>query len=129
MGFTEQDKKLQTAIRDALYERLTINANKDIGAAYLQAEPEDRLNPSVVLTKEDIRLKTGREKVRTVVLNKYAKALQSPFLTVERVGEEALKVSVVPMRRRENDFKSLDDLQTKNADDLSENPDLGEPML
>lgn len=128
MNFESKDTELRNTIVSALYGRQTINANKDIGVMYLQAEPEDRVNPSVIITKDDIRTHTGREKVRDAVMNEFARALQTPGIVVERLSPDAMKVTVVPQRVRENEFGSLKELQAKNAKELEENPDLGEPM-
>lgn len=128
MSFEAADKKLRSAIVQALYQRQTINANKDIGAAYLQAEPEDRVNPSVIVTRDEIRAQTGRSKVRDVIIDEYAESLKGPGMAVEQIDADTLKVTVVPQRVRKNEFGSIQALQARNADDLERDPELGEPM-
>lgn len=128
MSFHDSDKKLQDDVRQKLFLRQTINANLDIGKAYLQAEPEDRINPSVRVTKEDIRKQTGREKIRDVVLEEYAQALKAPGIAVERIDGDTLQVTMVPIRAAKNDFLSLAALEAENAADLERDPELGEPM-
>lgn len=127
MSFDSKDVELQRTILGALFERQTINANKDVGVAYLQAELEDRVNPSVIITRDDIRTGTGRAKVRDSVVLKYAEALQGPSLVVQQLDPDTLKLTVVPQRVRKNEFPSLKELQRENNTDLIEDPDLGEP--
>lgn len=127
MGFQEKDEALQRQIIDSLVVRQTINMNHEVGRAYLQAEWEDKINPVVTVTRDEIKKMTGREKIRDVVMDDYAKALARPGVDVQRVGEHALRVSLTPIRVKENEFSSFADLSDKNNAELTENPELGEP--
>ena len=127
MGFQEKDKALQNQIIDSLLVRQTINMNHEIGRAYLQAEFEDKINPVLTVTRDEIKKMTGREKIRDVVMDDYAKALERPGVEVQCVDGHALRVSLTPIRVKENEFSSLTNLNKKNNAELTENPELGEP--
>lgn len=126
MSFPEKDAELQRQIIDALLTRKTINMNKEVGVAYLQPEWEDKINPTVTVTVDEIKKVTGREKLRDVVLNDYVKALSRPGLTVTR-SEASITVGLTPEKSRENKFDSLDRLHSKNIAEIADNPELGEP--
>jgi hypothetical protein len=124
MNFKEKDSELQRNIINSLHLRWTINSNKEVGKMYLQPEFEDKINPSVTLTREQIKEITGREKLRDVVLDDYAEALSRPGIEVERMDDK-LRISVVPIRSKENEF-AIEDLMRKNAEELKADPQLGE---
>lgn len=126
MGYKEKDAELQRDVLNELFKRQTINANKDVGVAYLQTELEDRINPSVTISADDIKSLTGREKLRRNVLSDYETALTVPGIQVRRVGDASLHVSVVPVRIKENDYTSFTRLRKNNQDELSDDPELGE---
>lgn len=128
MGFQDRDKALQQQIISSLIERQTINMNKEVGVAYLQPEFEDKVNPSVTITRKEIKEITKRDKIRNVVVDDFEKALRRPGIEVERLDIDTLKVSLVPMRKSSNEFKSFTDLTKKNAVELAESPELGEPL-
>lgn len=127
MGFKEKDEALQRQIIESLVVRQTINLHQEVGTAYLQPEWEDKINPMVTVTRDEIKKLTGREKIRDVVMDDYAKALERPGIDVQRVGDDALRVSITPIRDKSNDFSSLSELSEKNKVVLSESPELGEP--
>ncbi|MFM0385858.1 hypothetical protein [Paraburkholderia dipogonis] len=127
MDFEKKDADLQKAIISALVERHTINLNKETGIAYLQAEFEDKVNPCVTLTRDEIRKETGRQKVRDAVMDDYAKALRAPGIEVSRADDDTIQICMTPVRARKNEFGSLSELRTKNESDLEEQPELGDP--
>lgn len=71
MGFSAKDKDFQKKVTDALFQRHTINVNKEIGTAYFQPESEDRINPSVTISRDEIKVNTGRDKLRAVIIDEY----------------------------------------------------------
>ena len=128
MSFQEKDKALQKEILDLLVQRLTINMNKEAGVAHLSPDHEDRVNPSVTVTSREIKERTGRDKIRDVVVDEYQKALTKAGVVVERNGND-LKVIVLPPRKSSNDYKSLSELSKKNSLEVAEDPDLAEPYF
>lgn len=126
MDFEKKDDDLRKAIISALVERHTINLNKEIGVTYLQAEFEDKVNPCVKLTRDEIREETGRQKVRDAVMDDYAKALRAPGIEVSRPDDDTIQICVTPVRARENEFGSLAKLRKKNESELDEQPELGD---
>lgn len=127
MSFAEKDKQVQRQVIAALFDRQTINMNKEIGVMYMQAEWEDKINPSVSLTRDEIKKLTGRDKCRDVVLDEYSSAFQRPGVTVERPDKDTLKVSLAPVRVAENQFSSYSALAASNRTELAENPELADP--
>jgi hypothetical protein len=127
MSFQAKDEALQRRIIESLSVRQTINMNAEVGKAYLQPEWEDKINPTVTVTRDEIKKLTGREKLRDVVLDEYAKALAKPGVDVQRVDDDTLRVSLAPMRVKSNEFPSLEDLNDKNKAALKDNPELGDP--
>ena len=125
MGFQDKDIALQQKIISLLIQRQTINLNKEVGTAYLQPEFEDKVNPSVTITRAEIKAYTRREKIRDVVLDDYEKTLKRPGIEVERLNPDVLRVSLVPVRKKANDFNSVADLGEKNAEELAEDQELG----
>lgn len=124
MEFEKKDVSLQRAIVQALWERYTINLNKETGVAYFQAESEDKINPCVMITRDEIRNETGRQKVRDVVLDDYEEALRRPGIDVTRPDSDTIKICLTPVRARENEFSSLTTLRKKNANELDNDPEL-----
>ncbi|WP_122574006.1 hypothetical protein [Pseudomonas viridiflava] len=128
MSFQEKDKVLQKEILELLTQRLTINMNKETGVAHLSPDHEDRVNPSVTVTSQEIKQRTGRDKIRNVVIDEYQKALTMPGIVVERKDND-LTVIVLPTRKSSNDYKSLSELAKKNNSEIAEDPDLAEPYF
>lgn len=110
MNFEEKDKALQNEILNLLTERMTINLNKETGVAHLTPDHEDRVSPSVRITAQEIKHRTGHDKIRTVVIDEYVNALKKPGIGVEREGND-LTVIVIPFRKSSNEYKSLADLK------------------
>lgn len=128
MGYQEKDKQLQNQIIGALFERQLINMNKEIGVSYFQAENEDKINPSVVLTMQEIKDFTNRTVFRPApVWKEYADGLQRPGVVVEQLSEEAMRVSLVPIRAKSNEFGSVSAMKELNNAELKADPELGEP--
>jgi hypothetical protein len=128
MSFEEKDKALQQEILALLLQRQTININKETGVAHLTPEHEDQINPSVTITSQEIKERTGRDKIRTVVIDEYQEALTMPGVVVERKDND-LKVIVLPPRKSSNDYKSLSELEKKNKAEIAQDPDLAEPYF
>lgn len=126
MEFDKKDVTLQRAIIRALWERYTINLNKETGVAYFQAEFEDKINPCVTITRNEIRNETSRQKVRDAVLDDYEEALRRPGIDVTRPNSGTIKICLTPVRAPENEFGSLRELLKKNARELDDDPELGE---
>jgi hypothetical protein len=128
MGYQEKDSQLQKQIIGALFERQLINMNKEIGVAYCQAEDEDKINPSVVLTMQEIKDFTNRAVFRPgPVWREYADSLQRPGVVVEQLNQEAMRISLVPIRAKSNEFGSVLSMKELNNAELKANPELGEP--
>jgi hypothetical protein len=68
--------------------RHTINLNREVGTAYLQAEWEDKINPCVTVTRDAIRIATGRNKMRDKVIEQYEVALRRPGASGRRHAED-----------------------------------------
>jgi len=128
MSFQEKDKALQDEIISLLIERLTINVNKEAGVAYFSPDHEDRVNPSVIITAQEIKERTGRDKLRDAVINDYQKALSRPGVLVER-SDGGLSLTVMPTRKPSNNFSSLRELAKKNRAEIAAEPDLAEPYF
>ncbi|EUC18614.1 hypothetical protein [Paraburkholderia hospita] len=126
MAFEKEDSQLQREIIAELDQRRTINANRERGVMYMQAELEDKINPTVLVTRDDIRGFTLRDKVRDVVMSDYEKALSVPGIEVTRIDNDTLKVTIAPIPVPSNEFKSLAELRRKNAVDLEADPELGD---
>jgi len=127
VDFNKRDDELQRSIIYALGERHIINLNKETGVAYLQAEFEDKVNPCVTVTKDEIRSMTGRQKVRDVVMTDFENKMRShPGIDVTRIDEDTIKVCLTPVRAPENEFKSLAELNKQNSEELAEDPELGD---
>jgi hypothetical protein len=126
MNYQERDQALVNEVCDALVKRHTINLNREIGKAYFQAELEDKINPCVTLTDEAIRRITRRSDMRNgPVLNYYEDTFRARGFEVTRPVEPELRICVTPIRVKENEFSSLEELRT-NEKDLDNNPELGE---
>lgn len=130
MSFDAADSQLLGTVTQGLYERHTINVNANVGRATLTPDMEDHINPSVLLTRDDIRTYTGRSKVRDVIMDEYVTALGKVHgVSVERIDDDTMKVSMVPQRASKNEFSSLQSLQKRNAADLERDPELGDPIF
>lgn len=127
MSFREKDEKFQQQILGALIQRQTINMNKEVGVMYMQAEWEDKINPSVTITRDEIKKETGRDKCRDVVLDEYSAALQKPGVVIERPNNDSLRVSLAPVRIAKNEFSSVSALKNKNETELEGDPELADP--
>lgn len=123
--FADEDKKFQRKILNALTDRYYINMNKEVGTTHFSPIHEDRINPCVTINYEDIARETGRAKVRKVVLTQYAAAMRDPSIEVtEDLQQKTLRICIAPVRAPEVEFKSLDAMFGKNADDLAKDPEL-----
>jgi hypothetical protein len=129
MQFKDKDLALQKKILEELQRRHTINANAETGTAYFQPEWEDKINPSVRITRDEIRAETQREKVRDSVMADYQKKLKVPGINVQLLDDDTLLVEVAPIRSRENNFPTLRALTGKNEMQLEADPTLGEPLF
>lgn len=128
MKYDQKDNEFQEKIISVLFDRHMINANKEIGAAYLQPETEDKVNPKVVISGNELKENTGREKLRDSVYDQYIQALnQHPLVTAERLRESII-VSVNPVRSPDNEYSSIADLEKRNNEEVDEDPSLGEPQ-
>ena len=116
--YGEKDVAFQKEIIDALVLRHTINLNREVGTAYLQAEWEDKINPCVTVTRDAIRTATGRDKMRDKVIEQYEVALRRPGFDVARLDEDTLKICVSPIRSPKNEFNSVTELRRKNEDEI-----------
>jgi len=125
MNFNEKDKQFCKEITDLLWQRQRINANKLDGQMPMQPEWEDRVSPEITITLNAIKDRTGRDKIRDVIMNKYERDLQSPGVQVKRV-DGTLKISIVQTRTRENVFGSIKELRTANELDLEKDSGLNE---
>lgn len=125
MNFNEKDKQFCKEITDLLWQRQRINANKLDGKMPMQPEWEDRVSPEITITLNAIKDRTGRDKIRDVIMNKYERDLQSPGVQVKRV-DGTLKISIVQTRTRENVFGSIKELRTANELDLEKDSGLNE---
>ncbi|PCM43771.1 hypothetical protein [Marinobacter sp. ANT_B65] len=127
MSFQDKDRAFQTKVVNALFQRHMINQNKEVGTAYLQPECEDRINPRVTISPQDIKTATGREKLRNIVVREYVKAFNLyPGVIARNVTETDIEVAIEPVRSRSNEFDSVSALCKSNAKDLNTNPELGE---
>ena len=124
MNFDEKDEQFCKEITELLWQRHRINANMRKGSMPMQAEWEDPVSPEITITEKAIKEKTGRDKIRGVVIDKYEEMLKSTYVQVIRVDANTLKVSIAPMRSRENEFPSIKALRTANEQHLIEDPDL-----
>lgn len=123
--FNEEDKKFQGKIIDALMRRHIINMNKEVGTAHFDPINEDRINPCVTITRDDIARETKREKVRDSVLKEYAEAMKiGSFEVTADLKRKTLRVCISPRRAPEIEFTSIETLCDKNAVDLEQDPDL-----
>ena len=132
MSFIEKDKKLQGEIRRALWLRVNINTRLEDGVAFMGHGPDDRIYPELVISAEEIKLRTGRDKLRGPVLHDYKAKLEGDWFHVDLLDEatsgfKGIKITVVPTRIIKNCFPSLDKLQDANRNDLEEDPDLETP--
>jgi len=125
MTFQDKDRDLQKKILHELFLRQTINIKKDVGVAHMQPEMEDRTNPSVTITGDEIKKITGREKLRAPVFTDYENALKGPGVEVKRLDETTLEVSLVPIQSDKNKFKSLAQLEKDNYVEVTKDPELG----
>ena len=132
MSFHEKDEKLQREIRHALWLRVNINTKLEDGVAYMGHGPEDRIYPELVVSAEEIKARTGRDKLRDSVLHDYQVKLQDAqtlvsLLDEKQSGMKGIKIVTVPARITENFFSSLDKLQEANSSDLDKDPELETP--
>lgn len=126
MSYDDQDKRFQSEIRDAIFKRWTINANKEANTIRFFGNFDDKVNPSLTLTLQEIKAETGREKARAEpILRDYQAALEQPFLDIERKPDRLI-IKVQPPRDTSNEFCSVRNLIRKNEADLEKNPDLGD---
>jgi hypothetical protein len=127
MSFQDKDREFQNNVVSALFQRHTINLNKEVGTAYYQPEFEDRINPQVTISPQDIKSATGREKLRDVVVDEYVEAFNRYSGVIARkLTETDIEVAIEPVRSRSNEFKSVSALCKSNAKDLDADPTLGE---
>ncbi|PQP01777.1 hypothetical protein C5614_00420 [Massilia phosphatilytica] len=128
MCLHERDEKLQNEIRYALWLRVNINTRLEDGVAYMGHGPDDRIYPELVISAEEIKARTERQKLRGSVLHDYKVKLQGDGICVELLdGMKGLRITVVPTRAAKNCFLSLEKLQDANKSDLDEDPELERP--
>jgi hypothetical protein len=130
MTFIEKDEKLQDEIRRALWLRVNINTRLEDGVAFMGFGPDDRIYPELVISAEEIKARTGREKLRDCVLSDYKVKLEGNWVRVDLLdasGMKGLRIAVVPMRVAKNCFSSLENLQKANSSDLDNDPELETP--
>jgi len=126
MNYDDKDKRFQSEIREAIFLRWTINANKEANTIRFFGNFDDKVNPSLTLTLQEIKAATGREKARAEpILRDYQGALDQPFLDIERQPDRLI-IRVLPPRSSNNEFGSVRDLMKKNGADLEKDPDLGD---
>lgn len=122
----EAVSNIERKILEALHQRQIINMNKEVGVAYLQQEDRDKINPCVTVTGKELKELTGREKLRLVVVDKLQEELKKrDWVTVERTGND-LRICLMAVREKENEFASLASLIGKNRREIAENEELAE---
>lgn len=132
MSFFEKDKKLQSEIRRAMWLRVNINTKQEEGVAFLGYGPDDRIHPELVISAEEIKARTGRDKLRGRVLEEYKAKLEDDWIQVDLLDEtvsgvNGIRIAVVPTRIAKNCFPSLGKLLEANRTDLEVDPELETP--
>lgn len=131
MSFVEKDEELQQEIRSALWLRVNINTKQEDGVAFMGYGPTDRIHPELVISAEEIKARTGREKLRDSVLLEYKGQLEDERFKVDLLngiaGIKGLRIAVIPERVANNRFSSLEKLLDANRNDLEEDPELETP--
>ena len=124
-----KDGKFIDEVAKALYQRSTIDTNKEIGTAHMTpyALFENRLSPRVRISAQEIKARTGRVKVRESLYNQYLVDLnKKPGITARKVTETEIEVTYEPVRDISNAFKSVSALHQSNIKDLAADPTLEE---
>ena len=129
MNFNEKDEQFQKEIASLLWQRHRINANKLAYRMPSQPEWEDRVSPEITITEQIIKDTTGREKIRSVVIDDYVKKLTTPGIQVTRVDAKTLKVSIAHIRSPDNEFPSVKALRAANQRDIEKDEDLDESLF
>lgn len=132
MSFIEKDEKLQREIRIALWLRVNINTRLEDGVAFMGYGPDDRIYPQLVISAEEIKARTGRNKLRESVFHAYKAELEGDMVHVDLLGDaksgfNGIRLVVVPARIPKNCFSSFDQLEEANRRDLEKDPDLATP--
>ena len=132
MSFIEKDEKLQNEIRSALWLRVNINTRLEDGVAFMGYGPDDRIYPELVISSEEIKARTRRNKLRASVFHDYKAKLEGDMVRVDLLGDaksgfKGIRLVVVPTRISKNCFSSFDELQEANRRDLDKDPELATP--
>lgn len=83
----------------------------------------------MTITRDEIKALTGREKLRDIVIDEYAKALAMPGIEVHRLDQGTLQVSIAPTRVKSNEFSTLQELKDKNSAALKADPELAASLF
>jgi len=119
MNMIDRDKEFVQRIEKALFTRLEINMNEEQGRAYFQPELEDKINPTLTISKDEIRSNTSREKLRKPVIDEYELYFkQHEFIDVQRTGNDALILRTKPVYINKNSFSSMADIERANSQDI-----------
>ena len=119
----EEDKKFVSEVTNSLWSQRNINANNDVGVARIGGNEVDYINPTLVLTKDDIREATGREKVRGVVIDEFQTAFEADgYLDVSRGknGDLILRTKTIDEKANTFTLKQLQKSVKLAGDDLTE---------
>lgn len=127
MEFTTKDRGYLDRIFKALSERIDINLEDESGVAHCFPEPEDRINAILIISKDDIRTNTGREKLRAPVIDAYQRHLSANCsLEVNRTAEGNLMLRTRTVELKKNLYPSLKDLEAANIKDRQRQEDAEE---
>lgn len=125
-AFTSDVQKVERKILQALYDRWTINVNKENGVARWPANT-DYVHPCVSVTRDEIKELAERSTLRDVFVDKlYAGLEKRSGVVVERAAAGGIKVCISPDRAKENEFASFNSLMRKNEREIAEDPELAD---
>ena len=118
MKLGDKDKKFIERVEKAMFSRLEINIKDEEGVAYFEPEWEDRLNPSLTISKDDIKIHTCREKLRAPVIDQYEQYFkQHEYIQVDRKEDDSLVIRTKSHDVKKNQFSTLSELEKLNAKD------------
>lgn len=120
----EKDRKFVNEVATYLWSQRNINANREEGLARVGGNDIDYINPTLVLTKIDIKERTGRKKLRDVVIDELQAAFEDKdYLVVSQETNGNLTLTTKSFDKKDNTF-TLKQLQesVKRGGDLTHYP-------
>lgn len=116
--FDRKDEEFVNSVHSAMIQRFDINVENKEGVAQYGGNENDQIFPQLFISNEELKVQTGREKLRDGTKEKIAKAINSNSAFSAVATDNGITVEISPFKKIGiTQFDSFEQLQTQNRID------------